>query len=400
MRSRLTRYPLFSRRAPRCVPATGCGCWVWPCARGRALDAGYSPRCSTPAVMATHAARNTKRRGRARDWRFVVRVTAPAVSAAPTSFLDDLRSAMAAEEFQDAVANRDSGPIFDWMQSLIQLQGISDAIASDYAERHGLARWRLLARAFRLRPECPKLRCYWSFANCGYRKASGCCSRPDHFYRCSLPTHPLRKGGLNQAAYSLFLFIRDVCAGDLVGWIDQRLEYADPGIGAPDRARLMRQALLEPLGNVYGISGKLWSMALADLLLGGDPDRERWVTTGASMIAVDTLVHNFLHRTGCLRRLAAEHAYGARCYAPGGCAEIIEELATRIDARQFHPAFPATFPRFVQQAIWRFCAQDGLNICNGNRIDDRRRCENVLCPTYRFCERVCLNVGVRASRST
>jgi hypothetical protein len=33
-------------------------------------------------------------------------------------------------------------------------------------------------------------------------------------------------------------------------------------------------------------------MALADLLLGAAPNRERWMMTGASMVAVDTLVHN------------------------------------------------------------------------------------------------------------
>jgi hypothetical protein len=32
------------------------------------------------------------------------------------------------------------------------------------------------------------------------------------------------------------------------------------------------------------------------------------------MIAVDTLVHNFLHRTGILHRLDASHAYGPACY--------------------------------------------------------------------------------------
>ncbi len=31
----------------------------------------------------------------------------------------------------------------------------------------------------------------------------------------------------------------------------------------------------------------------------------------------------------------------------------------RVRAR-FNPAFPASFPRFIQQAIWGFCAQDGL----------------------------------------
>ena len=54
------------------------------------------------------------------------------------------------------------------------------------------------------------------------------------------------------------------------------------------------------------------------------------------MIAVDTLVHNFLHRTGILQRLNAGHAYGPACYRPGACAEIIELVAQRIDAREFN----------------------------------------------------------------
>ena len=62
------------------------------------------------------------------------------------------------------------------------------------------------------------------------------------------------------------------------------------------------------------------------------------------MIAIDTLVHNFLHRTGILARFNANHLYGAACYRPGGCAEIIQVVAERIDARQFNPCFPQTFP--------------------------------------------------------
>src|SRR4051812_48390739 len=89
----------------------------------------------------------------------------------------------------------------------------------------------------------------------------------------------------------------------------------------------------------------------------GNPGRKRWVATGAAMIATYTLVHNFMRRTGVLRRFGAEHAYGARCDAPGGYVEIVRGLAARIDARAFNPAFPASFPRFVQHAIWRFCAQ-------------------------------------------
>ena len=129
-------------------------------------------------------------------------------------------------------------------------------------------------------------------------------------------------------------------------------------------------------------------MILAELLLGGDPERERWVSTGASFIAIDTLVHAFLHRTGILRRFGAEHPYGDRCYAPGGCSDIIEGLAKRIDAREFGDDNPACFPRFIQHAIWRFCSQDRLNVCNGNRIDDRCRCANWCCPVFRDCHRI------------
>jgi hypothetical protein len=108
------------------------------------------------------------------------------------------------------------------------------------------------------------------------------------------------------------------------------------------------------------------------------------------MIAIDTLVHNFLHRTGILHRFSADHAYGTPCYRAGGCADIIACAAQRIDARAFNPLFPTVFPRFVQQAIWRYCAQAGLAVCNGNRIDDRRRCYNVYCQIRRLCDRVAL----------
>ena len=193
--------------------------------------------------------------------------------------------------------------------------------------------------------------------------------------------------GTNQAAYSLFLFIRDVCGGDFVGWIDARLAAADRGHGAA-RAASMRASVLAPLGHVYGIGDKLWSMILSEILLVGDSNRERWVATGASMMAIDSVVHGFLSRTGALARFGASHPYGLACYGPGGCAKVIEGLAARIDAREFNLAFPAAFPRFVEIAIWHFCAGWGRDICNGNRIDDRYPCTQVFCPAYRFCDRV------------
>jgi len=128
-------------------------------------------------------------------------------------------------------------------------------------------------------------------------------------------------------------------------------------------------------------------MTLSVLFLGAPGHRRRWREVGGSMIAVDTLVHNFLHRTGILARFRADHPYGVACYRPGGCADIIETVAEQIDARQFNRRFPATFPRFVQHAIWRYCSQQGLDICNGNQIDDRNRCDNKQCSLYSGCDR-------------
>jgi hypothetical protein len=71
---------------------------------------------------------------------------------------------------------------------------------------------------------------------------------------------------------------------------------------------------------------------------------------------------------------------------------VIEAIAHEIDARQFNPRFPRTFPRFVQHAIWRYCSQQGLDICNGNNIDDRARCENKDCELYSNCDRICLSI--------
>jgi hypothetical protein len=134
-------------------------------------------------------------------------------------------------------------------------------------------------------------------------------------------------------------------------------------------------------------------MALADLLLSAGQQRPLWREVGGTLVAVDTLVHNFLHRTGILRRLGTEHPYGVRCYRTGGCADILALLAGSIDARQFNPTFPKTFPRFVQNAIWRYCAANGLGVCNGNRIADDRRCDNRHCQLFRRCDRVALRAS-------
>ena len=312
------------------------------------------------------------------------------------SFVDDLRTSLPRHGIARAVRDHDTAALFDWLMEALSYQGISDAIAADYIDRHGTVRFTDIAASLAHRPSCAKLGGYWLFCDCGYQKSSATCNQPGRISACPLPRHPLRNGRLNQTAYSLFLFMRDIADGDLVGWIDRQLHDANsPG---PDRPARLRQAVIGPLRNVYGVGDKVLAMALSSLLMGADGRRKIWFEVGASLVAVDTLVHNFLHRTGILHRLSADHPYGPACYQPGGCATIIRSIAAQIDAREFNSKFPAVFPRFVQAAIWAYCAQSGLDVCNGNRIDDSKRCDNTHCQLFRSCDRVVLRAKSAESR--
>jgi hypothetical protein len=315
--------------------------------------------------------------------RVIYRVCCLAGSA---SLIDDLAAELDEEGVRAAMRAGDSGPVFDWLLAALSYQGISDRIADAYMAAHGRLSWGEIERQLAAGATCPRLKSYWHFHGCRYRKLSRTCAEPAHIRSCPLPSHDLRNAHLNQTGYSLALFIRDLTDGDLLGWIDGQLQAASSPPG-PDRLARMRAALLDPLRHVYGVADKVLTMSLSALLLAAPKRWRLWREVGASMIAIDTLVHKFLHRTGILHRFDAEHAYGAGCYRPGGCAEIIAAVAERIDASAFNASFPPVFPRFVQHAIWRYCAQDRLAICNGNRIDDRTACENVYCQLYNICDK-------------
>jgi hypothetical protein len=319
--------------------------------------------------------------------RLILRVCQLAGTAA---FIDETGLGPEGKDLRKAIRTRNTAALFDHLVAALSYQGISDEVAKSIMDRHGLASWHVIESALNRCPTCPKLRSYWHFYDCRYNKSRFTCAEPNHLADCPLPRSWLRNGRLNQTVYSLYLFVRDVAAGDLVGWIDWRLAAANEPSG-PERLARMRAALVDPLREVYGVSDKVLTMALSQLLLGAPRSRHRWREVGGSMIAVDTLVRNFLHRTGILQRFRAEHAYGPACYRPNGCAEIIEIVAGGIDASQFDRRFPRMFPRFVQYAIWRYCSQQGLDVCNGNQIDDRKPCKNAQCLLYPGCDRITLN---------
>jgi hypothetical protein len=263
--------------------------------------------------------------------------------AGSATWIDDIRADLRAEKVQAAIRHRDTAVVFDWLMAALSYQGIADAVAYDYMARHGRAAWHDIDQKLGHGVSCPKLKSYWHFHGCRYEKVSRTCAEPDHIGACPLPSHDLRNGHLNQTAYSLFLFIRDLVDTDLIGWIDAQLQAAN-GPPGPDRLPRMAAALIEPLREIYGVSNKVLTMALSCILLGAPKKMGLWIEVGGSMIAIDTLVHNFLRRTGILARFNANHGYGAACYRPGGCADIIAAVAERIDTRQFNPTFPQTFP--------------------------------------------------------
>lgn len=300
--------------------------------------------------------------------------------AGSSNLLSDASNEFARRGLSKAVRTNDTRPLFDWLIEIFSFQGISDQVAASYIRTHGSARWLDIASALTSGPSCPRLESYWTFEGCAYQKAPRCCAEPDHIADCPLPRHPLRNGRLNQTGYSLFLFVRDIAKGDLVGWIDKQLTLSEATV----------ENLIAPLRHVFGVSDKVLSMALSTLLIGARKEKPVWFKTGTQMIAVDTLVHNFMHRTGILHRFARDHAYGPACYSEGCCADIIRQAAAIIDARQFCPNYPKEFARFVQHAIWRFCAADGLGICNGNMIDDAGPCTISFCRNFEKCDHITL----------
>jgi hypothetical protein len=309
--------------------------------------------------------------------------------AGPPNYLRNLRTSARTNGLVAAVRDHTTSVLFEWLANAASFQGISDQVARNYMAKHGQSRWDETSAALAEQPSCPKLASYWHFYGCRYQKGNGSCAEPEHINCCPVPFIELRNGNLNQLSYSLFLFIRDLADGDIVGWIDNRLAASDDE-DPINGGYIMGQSLVTPLRHIFGVSDKVLNMVLATLLLGAGQHKARWSQAGASLLAVDSLVHNFLARTGILERAHASHPYGPRCYGPHGCAEILRTISFSINAQNFQTEFPRHFPRFIQSAVWRYCAADKLNVCNGNQIDDLYRCQNSKCRIMSFCDRLAL----------
>jgi hypothetical protein len=295
-------------------------------------------------------------------------------------------TSLASSEISAAIEARDTPALFRILTDGFAFQGISDAGARGFIAKHGNANWADIEQALADASDvCPKLENFDTYQGCGFRKSMRTCANPDALSSCPVPRLPLRKGKLNETAFALFLLLRDRCGGDLVSFIDRTVAIATE---QPDWLIIAREALMAAFTSVSGVSRKLAAMMLAVLLCSAGPERPLWIKVGLSMVAIDSLVHNFLHRTGIIRAYGVQHLYGQSCFGLGGCEAIIRDLAERQSDRSFFMAGPPISPRELQHAIWRFCAADELAICNGNRIRDTAACELESCPLRSRCSRV------------
>ena len=211
--------------------------------------------------------------------------------------------------------------------------------------------------------QCPKLASFETFRGCGYRKTTNNCAEPAFLKSCPLPRFDMKRGPLNQMAFSLYFFLRDVCRGDFYTFVTEHFGEGQLSAGAINE---LLQSFIGKITTIANVGPKLAHMALAWLFLTRYPGWD-YRQVGLHMIAVDSLVHTFLHRTGILANYRADHAYGPRCHADTGCLGVIHDLARQIDCREFNPTLPANFPRFIQYHIWAYCGQGGENICNLNK---------------------------------
>jgi hypothetical protein len=98
--------------------------------------------------------------------------------AGSATLIDDIRADLRADRVQAAIRNSDTAVVFDWLMAALSYQGIADAVAYDYMERHGRAAWRDIDQKLSQGISCPKLKSYWHFYGCRYDKVNRTCAEP------------------------------------------------------------------------------------------------------------------------------------------------------------------------------------------------------------------------------
>src|SRR6266487_1259507 len=86
--------------------------------------------------------------------------------AGQVTWVDDLQDSAIETGLVVAVEDHDTAVIFDWLLHAVSHQGISDAVADRYIDRHGNVTWAEIEAYLATNPSCHKLEGYWAFTDC------------------------------------------------------------------------------------------------------------------------------------------------------------------------------------------------------------------------------------------
>src|SRR3954447_10048570 len=106
--------------------------------------------------------------------------------AADPGYFTGLHHRLAQRGLGAAVRAHDTPALFGWLVEGLSYQGISDAAALTFMDRHGRAQWQDLARGLQNQPSCPKLTSHWHFHGCNFVRSRGSCAEPAHYPGLSL----------------------------------------------------------------------------------------------------------------------------------------------------------------------------------------------------------------------
>lgn len=110
--------------------------------------------------------------------------------------------------------------------------------------------------------------------------------------------------------FSLYFFLRDVCQNDFYRFIQTHFDKGK-------QAKSQVQDFIQTFSQVYNVGPKLIDMAFSHIYFTQYPGWD-YRRVGAEMVAIDTLVHNFLSRTGTLDEYKKPHKYGPACHTQKG----------------------------------------------------------------------------------
>src|SRR5271170_2723880 len=91
--------------------------------------------------------------------------------AGSAAFIDEAGLGPDGKDLRKAIRSRNTAALFDHLVAALSYQGISDEVAKNFMDRHGLASWHVIESALRIRPSCPKLKSYRHFYDCRYNKS-------------------------------------------------------------------------------------------------------------------------------------------------------------------------------------------------------------------------------------